>query len=258
MKLTLPVELAEGYKSPSQIARVLTEGWALKNMYCPACSADRLVDVTTGTEAIDFTCSRCSADFQLKALSKPIGRKIVDAAYDAMMRALYANRLPHFLFLSYDNAAARVNDLLLIPKFCLPASAIERRKPLSPTARRAGWVGCNILLHLVPPEGRIPIIHSGSILPKPAVRKSFRNIKPLEKLTVKKRGWTLDVLTLLRTLDKPEFTISEAYAFEDILSERHPENRHIKPKIRQQLQILRDLGYLHFVEPGRYRWTRKG
>ena len=45
MILNLPIEVAEGYKSPSQIARVLTERWTLTNMYCPACTANYLADV---------------------------------------------------------------------------------------------------------------------------------------------------------------------------------------------------------------------
>ena len=164
--------------------------------------------------------------------------------------------MPHLLLLSYDNFRATVNDLLLIPGFCFPASAIEARKPLKPTARRAGWVGCNIVLDSVPPEGRIKIVHSGNIISKMSVRKNFRNIEPLSDFSYKKRGWTLDVLTVLRSLSKREFTIDEAYSFEKVLSQRHPENLHVRAKIRQQLQILRDLGYLKFVRRGHYCWIR--
>jgi type II restriction enzyme len=256
MMLDLPIEVAQGYKSQSQIARVVTEAWMGRNMYCPACSSNKLCDTTPGTEAVDFVCSRCDAPFQLKALSKPIGRKVVDAGYDAMMRAIQRNGLPHFLFMSYNYSDRKVNDLLLVPRFCLPSSAIEKRNPLAATARRAGWVGCNILLDLVPPEGRIAIISSGSIVPKPIVRKCFYQITPLADLSVKRRGWTLDVLTALRSLDKREFTIDDAYSFEALLSRMHPENRNVRPKIRQQLQILRDLGYLDFVGMGVYRWIR--
>ncbi len=254
MILNLPVEAARDYKSPSQKARVITEAWMRANMYCPACTSNRLVDTKPGTETVDFVCARCESAFQLKALSRPIGRKIVDAAYDAMMRAVHQNLLPHFLFLSYNNSASRVNDLILVPKFCLPASSIERRKPLRSTARRAGWVGCNIILDLIPPEGRINIIQSGDIIPKPVVRKSFRHMKPLSDISAKMRGWTLDVLTVLRSLSKSEFDLHNAYSFEKILSRQHPENRHVKAKIRQQLQILRDLGYLEFISRGHYRW----
>jgi type II restriction enzyme len=257
MILNLPLKAAQGYKSPSQRARVLTEAWTLSNMYCPACISNRLSDTPGGTEAVDFICPSCEAGYQLKASSKPFGRRIVDAAYDAMLRAIRHDRLPHFFLLNYNNSSSIVKNLLLVPNFCLPTSAIERRNPLRATARRAGWVGCNILLDLVPPEGRIPIIHSGSIMPKPSVRRNFRNIQPLADLSVKKRGWTLDVLTVLRSLNRPEFTLADAYSFEKILSRQHPDNKHIRPKIRQQLQILRDLGYLKFVTTGHYRWIKR-
>lgn len=257
MNLELPIEAARGYKSRSQIARVLTEGWTQKNMYCPACTSNYLVSVKPGTEAVDFICYDCDAAFQLKAKRKSIGRKIVDAAYDPMIRAILEDRLPHLFLLSYCYTRAIVKDLLLIPKFCIPKSSIEKRKPLGPKARRAGWVGCNILIDLVPPEARINIIRSSNIIPKSKVRASFRSLQPLQDLSTKIRGWTLDVLTVLRTLDKKQFTINDAYSFEKTLSQRHPENRYIRPKIRQQLQILRDMGYLQFIGRGHYRWLKK-
>ncbi len=152
MNLNLPIEDAQGYKSASQMARVMTEAWTSSNMYCPACVRNYLSQTKSSTEVVDFFCEKCDSQFQLKATSKLIGRKIVDAAYDGMIRAIMENRLPHLLLLSYDNFRATVNDLLLIPGFCFPSSAIEARKPLKPTARRAGWVGCNIVLDSVPPE----------------------------------------------------------------------------------------------------------
>ena len=43
------------------------------------------------------------------------------------------------------------------------------------------------------------------------------------------------------------------YGLEGWLREIYPQNRHIRPKIRQQLQRLRDLGYLEFIDRGIYR-----
>jgi type II restriction enzyme len=256
MILNLPVQAAAAYKSASQKARVITERWALENIYCPVCISDRIKDTAANTEAIDFVCSRCDAAFQLKASSKPIRHKIVDAAYDAMIRSIQKDTLPHFFIMGYNYGTASVTDLLLIPKFCLSASAIEKRNPLKSTARRAGWVGCNILLDFVPPQGRIHIIESGCIISKNTVRENFQAIKPFENISAKTRGWTLDVLTALRSLNKLEFTIDDAYSFENILSKLHPDNLHVKAKIRQQLQILRDMGYMQFIRPGYYSWIK--
>ncbi|QYX55774.1 hypothetical protein K1T73_11855 [Roseovarius sp. SCSIO 43702] len=52
---------------------------------------------------------------------------------------------------------------------------------------------------------------------------------------------------------KEEFTLAEIYAFEDRLSQVYPGNNNVRPKIRQQLQVLRDNGFLEFLGAGRYR-----
>ncbi len=61
---------------------------------------------------------------------------------------------------------------------------------------------------------------------------------------------------MLRSLQKQVFTLKDAYSFEARLALIHIRNRHIRPKIRQQLQVLRDLGYLEFMGRGIYRWAR--
>ena len=43
------------------------------------------------------------------------------------------------------------------------------------------------------------------------------------------------------------------YEFETVLAKQHPDNKHIKDKIRQQLQILRDRNYIQFIGRGEYR-----
>ncbi|MGA2787062.1 MAG: DpnI domain-containing protein [Verrucomicrobiota bacterium] len=67
-------------------------------------------------------------------------------------------------------ATWEVRDLLLIPSFMFSESAVIKRlvaskrsedgKPLATTARRAGWVGCNIDLHRIAPEARIFIVRT--------------------------------------------------------------------------------------------------
>lgn len=50
-----------------------------------------------------------------------------------------------------------------------------------------------------------------------------------------------------------EFDLTDVYEFAPQLFLRFPENRHIKAKIRQTLQVLRDEGKLEFTGPGKYR-----
>jgi type II restriction enzyme len=56
-------------------------------------------------------------------------------------------------------------------------------------------------------------------------------------------------------LGRKDFTLDEVYTFENELSKKYPDNRHIKDKIRQQLQVLRDKGYLEFTSRGNYHLT---
>ena len=204
------------------------------------------------------------------------------------------------------------------------ALPIIKRQPLSPTARRAGWVGCNFALNRIPAEARIPVVITVSSLPQssaavPAaslnlpigrrdacatfivppeeVRERFRRVKPLKEIPVTQsrkrplamsigvRDWTLDVLNVVRRLvsvsallrrDESEgraprvpnisgqsgtritrpsdsFTTTDVYAFERELEKLHPDNRHVKDKIRQQLQVLRDTGLLLHIGRGCWR-----
>ncbi|HYA96447.1 MAG TPA: DpnI domain-containing protein, partial [Methylomirabilota bacterium] len=134
-------------------------------------------------------------------------------------------------------------------------SVLERRPPLASTARRAGWVGCNILLEKIPQDARIPVVLDGHARKPREVRSAYERLKPLEKLNVEARGWTLDVLNVVRSLRQEKFSLSDVYAFEEKLGGLHPKNLHVRDKIRQQLQVLRDLGLLHFLGGGHYRFA---
>jgi type II restriction enzyme len=172
-----------------------------------------------------------------------------------MVREIKENRTPNLLVLHYHLDLWSVGNLLMIPSFAFPLSAIEKRKPLAATARRAGWVGCNILLGAIPKDARIPIIVEGIPIPPKQVREQYARIRPLKTLRPEQRGWTLEVLNAVRSLNRAEFSLSEVYALDDELAALHPANRHVREKIRQQLQVLRDLGWLEFLGGARYRLT---
>jgi type II restriction enzyme len=169
-----------------------------------------------------------------------------------MVCAIREDRTPNLLLLRYDQANWCVRDLLLIPHFAFPESAIIERKPLSDTARRAGWVGCNIALDRIAPDARIPIVVAGNSRLAGQVRADYKKLKPLSEIGTSERGWTLDVLNAVRKLGKAEFTTHDAYSLDSELQQLHPGNRHVRPKIRQQLQVLRDAGIL--LHLGRNHW----
>jgi type II restriction enzyme len=253
MDLQLPTEDLNRYKSASQRARMGTEAWGAINFFCPVCKSPRLDIASRNTAAVDYLCPKCASPFQLKSQSKPFGNRIVDAAYSEMKRAILSDSTPNLYVLHYDLTQWAVRTVILIPHFAFALSAIECRPPLAPTARRAGWIGCNILLSKIPGDARIPVVESGKALPASEVRQAYKRLRPLENLKVETRGWTLDVLNVVRSLNKKEFTLSDVYAHADELAKLHPKNAHISEKIRQQLQVLRDLHLLEFLTPGTYK-----
>ena len=147
--LHLPTAGLGRYKSSSQRARVGTESWGASNFFCPVCDSPRLDVAPHGTATLDYSCPRCDSPFQLKSQSRPFGTRIVDSAYSQMRRAILTDHTPNLYVLHYDLTAWAVRTVILIPHFAFALSAIERRKPLAPTARRAGWVG----LPAPPPRG---------------------------------------------------------------------------------------------------------
>lgn len=248
----MPGELALGYKSKSQQARVVTEEWGRETLFCPNCDSASLGGKPANNPAIDFTCPSCSAAFQLKAKKGRIGATIADGAYAAMLAAVREDRTPNLLIMRYELPTWRVVDLLLIPHFAFPESAIVERKPLSPTAKRAGWVGCNIDLTRIAPEARISIVASRLPSAPSEVRSLYEKLKPLKEIRAAQRGWTLDVLSIVRRIRRTEFKNEDVYVFERELEHLHPDNRNVRAKIRQQLQVLRDTGLL--LHQGAGRW----
>jgi type II restriction enzyme len=176
--------------------------------------------------------------------------RIPDGAYQAMLSAIREDRTPNLLLLSYKQLTWQVLDVLIIPHFAFSEQAIIPRKALASTARRAGWIGCNIDLSQIAPEARISIIRNGEIVPSTVVSERFSKLKPLSQLKSSERGWTLAVLNAIQSAGWVEFTTCEAYRFEDQLGKIFPSNHHVRQKIRQRLQVLRDMGLLLHVKRG--------
>lgn len=246
-------DLAMSYKSPSQKIRVLTESWVNNEIFCPSCGGN-IAKYPNNQPVADFGCTNCKEEYELKSKHNGIGSKVLDGAYRTMIERLLGSNNPNFFLLNYGLQRLEVLNFLVIPKYFFVPESIEKRKPLSPTARRAGWIGCNILLNHIPQTGKIFFIREGQIEPKEDVLSEWKKTLFLrEEKEINARGWLLDVLSCVEKLGSKEFSLDEMYKFENELSNKHPENHHIKDKIRQQLQILRNNSYLDFLGRGKYR-----
>lgn len=247
----MSADIAVGLKSGSQIARRVTESWGGKNLYCVACPNDSVQTTPPNTKAVDFQCDACGVGYQLKAGRAWSEVRVPDAAYGAMIASIRADATPNLLVMQYSSDW-KVRNLLLVPSFFLTESAIEKRPPLGPNARRAGWVGCNILLRAIAEDGKLRLVRDSKEVDPNSVRDQYERIRQLRLLTPDVRGWALDVLHVVRRLNRQAFTLADVYRAEEQLSALHPKNRNVRAKIRQQLQVLRDLGLLRFEGRGNY------
>ncbi len=254
MNLFFDTKIANKYTSLSQKIRVLTEDWVDRQAYCPNCGHIDIDKYKNNKPVADFFCSNCQEDYELKSKKDSVGAKIVDGAYRTMIERLQSTNNPNFFLLNYNLRDFSVLNFFVIPKHFFVPDIIEKRKALSQTARRAGWVGCNILLHSIPQTGKIFFVKNRQIESKENVIANWQKTLFLrEEKEISVKGWLLDIMNCIEKLENKEFTLNEVYAFENLLSKKHPDNRHIKDKIRQQLQVLRDKGYLSFVNKGKYK-----
>ena len=256
MDLALDPSVAEGYSSKAQRSRVITEAWAAEQLYCLNCDVERVEAHRPNKRVEDFLCPSCDRRLQLKASRGGHGRKVSNSAYEPKLEAIRANRAPDYAFMGFDPDRWRVTDLYVVPGHFLTPTVVEERAPLRDDARRSGWVGSNILLDRVPDAGRIVLVDDGDVVPTEAAREQFERTAFLSGERADARGWTAAVLDCLDDLDlgpRETFELDEVYAFEDRLSELYPDNRHVRAKIRQQLQVLRDEGLVKFLGDGEYR-----
>ena len=241
------------YTSGSQSARFWSESWVHRHVYCPNCGQTKIDKYENNRPVADFHCSSCREEFELKSQKTNFGAKILDGAFRTMCERLASSNNPNLMLMNYHLPTLSVKDFFVVPKHFFVRDIIEERRPLAASAKRAGWVGCNILLNQVPQAGKIFLVRDGHALPRNDVLDKWRQTLFLRDKPVEARGWLIEVMNCVDQLSKREFELDDVYAFEAKLRRIYPLNQNIRPKIRQQLQLLRDHGYIEFVSRGRYR-----
>lgn len=253
MDLQMRFDMADSYKSNSQKIRVITEDWVSKNLFCPCCGNSYINHFTNNRPVADFYCEKCSEEYELKSKNGAIANKVNDGAYDTMIERIQSINNPNFFFMHYNRESLKVKNFVVVPKHFFRPEYIEKRRPLSESAKRAGWTGCNILLNQIPDEGRIYIVKNEIEQPIDEVVKKIKKTDFIKSYKLNERGWILDILYCVNLIPERRFTLKQIYRFEDMLAQKHPNNHHVKDKIRQQLQLLRNKGIIEFKGNGVYQ-----
>lgn len=246
-------ETQTSYTSGSQNARAWTERWVRESLYCPSCGGQKISPFPNNSPVADFFCASCNEEYELKSQKTIFRNKVLDGAFRTKCERLAADNSPNLFLLNYDRQQLRVTNLFVVPRHFFVRQIIEERKPLAPTARRAGWIGSHIRLDKIPQSGKIFIVSAGQVRPKEVVLSEWSKTLFLREQGQDARGWLIEVMKCIEAIGKREFDIDDVYAFERPLSRLYPDNQNVRPKIRQQLQFLRDRGYIEFVSRGCYR-----
>jgi Dam-replacing family/Dam-replacing HTH domain len=146
----LDFSVAAPFVSSAQVARVALETWASFNLYCLDCESDALDRLPNNTPVADFKCYVCDRSYQLKAKDGRFGLRITGAAYQPTIDHIRRGEMPEHIFVEFDKRFNTVVFVDAIPGRLITEDRVVPRKPLSQTARRAGWQGCNIVISGLP------------------------------------------------------------------------------------------------------------
>jgi hypothetical protein len=111
-------------------------------------------------------------------------------------------------------------------------------------------------------ELREPVEKLRAALPRPVVRLSA-DIETPRRVQLRRReyswlidsfsGWVQLALEGVSRIREKTFSMDDVFAAcLPLARQRYPDNRHVREKLRQQMQRLRDLGLILFVGRGRY------
>jgi Dam-replacing family/Dam-replacing HTH domain len=142
----IDMAVASRFVSAAQATRVALETWASFNLYCLNCERDELDQLPDNTPVADFACAVCESRYQLKGKNGRLGKKIPGAAYQPTIDAIRAGAMPEYVLVEFDTRFATVVFVDAFPGRLITEERVEPRKPLSASARRAGWRGCNIVV----------------------------------------------------------------------------------------------------------------
>lgn len=251
MNLRNYLEMSSNYKSNSQKVRVFTEPFVQENFYCPYCGGG-LISRTHNDKVRDFDCSQCNENYELKSKQgKSFGKTVMDGKYQTMIERISSNVNPNFYFLNYDKTNFEVINFCAVPNYFFTPEIIIPRKNGIPN--RPDYIMCHIDISAIPSSGKIFYVKDKEVVVKTKVIDDWHKTLFLkESKNIQAKGWLLDILKCIEKINKNIFSLSDLYFFENYLKIKHPENNNIQAKIRQQLQVLRDKGFLKFTNKGKY------
>jgi type II restriction enzyme len=143
------------WKSESRIIGEACEYYIKNNVKCIRCNNNNFSKYKTNEASKDLICINCSQKFQVKAKSatqKQVNNikntdifKTIGGEYSTTVKNI--NEQIDYLIILYEKQSYKIINILYIKYENINQTCIIPRKPLSTTAKRAGWQGCNIIFN---------------------------------------------------------------------------------------------------------------
>jgi type II restriction enzyme len=139
------------WKSVSRIVGESVEDIVI-TLPCPICKEKSLEKYKANEKSKDVKCNTCNSQIQIKATkyskTPKTCLKLLGAEYKTTCESITQNTV-HYLVILYSvrGDIYRINDICFIDHVNISNSCVIPRKPLSSTAKRAGWQGCTLVFN---------------------------------------------------------------------------------------------------------------
>jgi type II restriction enzyme len=141
------------WKNESRIVGEACEEYIKNNIKCIRCNEINYEKCKTNEKSKDLICISCNQKFQIKAKSatqKQVNNiknkdifKTIGGEYSTTVKNI--NEQIDYLIILYEKQSYKIINILYIKYENINFNCIIPRKPLSITAKRSGWQGCNII-----------------------------------------------------------------------------------------------------------------
>ena len=141
------------WKSESRIVGEACEYYVKNNINCVRCNNKNFGKYKTNEKSKDLICITCNQKFQIKAKSathKQVNNikyknkfKTIGGEYSTTLNSI--DEKIDYLIILYEKQSYIILNVLYISNENINFNCIIPRNPLSSTAKRAGWQGCNII-----------------------------------------------------------------------------------------------------------------
>jgi len=155
MELNEYVSQIKNWKNKSRIVGEACEYYVKNNMSCVRCNTNSLEKCKVNEKSKDIICNNCNQKYQIKAKNatqKQVSNiknknifKTIGGHYLTTLNSI--NEYIDYLVILYEKQSYKIINILYIKNEDINSSCIIPRNPLSATARRAGWQGCNIIFN---------------------------------------------------------------------------------------------------------------